>query len=360
MTLARHLRPALVVLGVAVAFGVLEAAQWRLLYPDIPGRLYWPESLLRTTPSWIILALLVPGIVLLARVVRVRRETWRIALPLHIVAGVCFTSVHIAGSAWVTAFRLSAPWRVYFWPMFARYAVLGLFIYGAIVAVVHALQFQAEARERALAASQLQTGLARAKLQFLRAQLQPHFLFNALNSISSMALNGERERVAGTVNHLSELLRRCLDESAAQEVTLAVELDLLEHYLELERTRFGDRLRIERRVGHETLDARVPSLLLQTLVENAVRHGIESRRGPGVVVVEARRDGASLHLEVRDSGPGFQAAARGSNGGVGLANTEARLEQLYGATASLERGAAPEGGARVTVRLPLRPMEAGA
>src|SRR6185436_6242552 len=127
------------------------------------------------------------------------------------------------------------PFAFHFTRLFARYAVLDLFTYGAIVAGLHAYHYQAQARERELQTSQLQAGMARMRLQFLQAQLEPHFLFNALNSISSLALSGEREQVAAAVSNLSELLRRSLDESEEPQVALATELELLECYLDLER-----------------------------------------------------------------------------------------------------------------------------
>jgi two-component system LytT family sensor kinase len=339
-------RLALVVVAAALGFSVLEVALARLRYSWAPMGAYWVTALWHIVPSWLIPAALLPAVAALSRAAPVDRTTWRASLPLHVLAAVAFTVIHLGGTAGLRAWR-GESFESVFVGLFSRYAVVDLFMYGAIVAVLQAHHFQSELREREI-------GLARARLQVLRAQLQPHFLFNSLNAIAAMALNGERERVALTVSSLSELLRRSLDDSIDHEVPLETEMELLDHYLRLEKTRFEDRLSLESRVAPEALRALVPSLLLQPLVENAVRHGIERRRGPGRVVIEAAREGPRLRVEVRDSGPGFADAADAAGRGIGLANTQARLEQLYGPAHSLERGVAPEGGARVTIRLPFR------
>jgi len=341
-----HRRLVLSVLGVAILLSVLEVALARLRYPEPSLGLYWVVAFWHILPSWLIPAALLPVIVRIARAAPIDRVSWRANLPVHALAGVAFVLVHLGGTALIRDWQ-DAEFREIFVGLVSRFAVVDLFCYGAIVGAVQAQVFQAELREREI-------GLARARLQALRAQLQPHFLFNALNAISSMALNGERERVAQAVNSLSQLLRSALAESIDHEVPLETEMELLDHYLQLEKTRLEDRLCLERRVHPDVRFAMVPSLLLQPLVENAVRHGIERRRGPGRVIIEAAREGLRLRLEVRDSGPGFADGAPSNGRGIGLANTRARLRQLYGADHVLERGAAPEGGARVTILLPFR------
>jgi len=341
-----HRRVTLAVVGAAVVLTVLETALARLRYPDDPLGWYWLIAFWHILPSWLIPAALLPAVVALARAAPIDRVSWRANLPVHAAAGVAFVLVHLGGTALIRDWQ-DAEFREIFVGLFSRFAVVDLFCYGAIVAAVQAQHFQAELREREI-------GLARARLQALRAQLQPHFLFNSLNAIAGMALNGERERVAEAVNSLSELLRSALADSIDHEVPLETEMELLGHYLRLEKSRLDDRLSLEHRVDPEVRRAMVPSLLLQPLVENAVRHGIERRRGPGRVVIEAAREGLQLRLEVRDSGPGFEDGAQANGRGIGLANTRARLRQLYGAAHTLERGTAPEGGARVTILLPFR------
>jgi len=346
---------ALLVLGLALGFGVLEGLQGRVRYPDVPWSAFWPEAMLRTLPSWVMLAVLVPAIVWMSERVRVDRSTWPFAVPVHGFAGIVFVFVHIGSSAVLIALIRSGPEHGFepaFRSMFAGYAVMGFFTYACIVAAHHAFRAQSEAHARESAGRELQASLTRAQLQALRAQLDPHFLFNALNSISVMALQGERETVVRLISGLGEVLRMSLDEAAAQEVTLAAELELLDRYLDLERVRFGDRLSIEHRIGDGTSAARVPSLVLQPLVENAIRHGIAQRRGPGRVVVQVDRLGERLRLQVSDSGAGFPSGS--TREGIGLANTRARLLQLYGEAQSMELGASTEGGARVTLEIPFR------
>lgn len=349
-------RDALVVLAVALGFGLLEAWQGRLQFPEGSPRRFWSEALVRTLPCWVALAALVPPILWLARRVPVQRHTWPVAVPVQMVAGAIWVCLHIGASAVLIELLLNRPLvsvADVFVSIFSKYGVMDFFTYCGIVAAHHAIQSQAEARDRAVAASELSASLARARLQALRAQLDPHFLFNALNSISVLALQGHKEQVVQTVSCLGDVLRVSLGEGGDQEIPLASELEFLDRYLELERVRLGDRLTVERRIDPDTLGASVPSLLLQPLVENAIRHGIGARRGPGRIVLEARRDGDELEIEVRDSGPGFDPHAWRE--GIGLANTRARLQQLHGDAQRLEIGMAPEGGARITVRIPFRP-----
>ncbi len=352
--LSRPLAAALV-LGLALGFGTLEAMQGRLRYADVPWAAFWPEALFRTLPCWAMLAALVPAVLWMAERVRVDRTSWPVALPVQTVAAVVFVCVHIGASAWLISALRPGPehaFRMAFTSIFSTYAVMGLFSYASIVAAQHAFRAQAEAHARESASRALQESLTRAQLQALRAQLDPHFLFNALNSISVMALQGEREAVVRLLSGLGDVLRMSLDRGSAQEVTLGAELELLERYLDLERVRFGDRLSIVQHIDAGARLALVPSLLLQPLVENAIRHGIAVRRGPGQVHIEVTRAGAMLRLEVRDSGAGFPEPM--TREGIGLANTRARLRQLYGETQRMELGTAPEGGARVTVEIPYR------
>src|SRR6185369_4509061 len=187
-----------------------------------------------------------------------------------------------------------------------------------------------EGREREIHAAALEAQLAQAQLQTLKMQLQPHFLFNTLNSIS--ALNHEDPRAANRmIARLSELLRLTLENDGAQEVSLHQELDFLKRYLEIQQVRFGDRLKVHFDVAPETMDARVPNLLLQPLVENAIQHGLAPFSAPGEIHIHASRENGLLCLRIADSGPGLPASTpSGAPDGIGLANTRARLQQLYG------------------------------
>jgi LytS/YehU family sensor histidine kinase len=203
-----------------------------------------------------------------------------------------------------------------------------------------------------LRASQLETQVAQARLGALKAQLQPHFLFNTLNAIVVLVRQQKGQQAEETLARFSDLLRAVLADMDVQEVTLARELEYLKLYLSIEQLRFSDRLRVDIDVDPELLDAAVPHMALQPIVENSIRHGVSQSSAPGVISIRAERVGDALHVIVQDDGPGF--AAPGVPGGLklGLANTRARLKQLYGDAAELRTGSAPAGGALVTMILP--------
>jgi sensor histidine kinase YesM len=224
-------------------------------------------------------------------------------------------------------------------------------IYWAIVSIVHALAYYTRSQERERKALELENRLADAKLQALRMQLHPHFLFNTLNAISTL-VHKDPQAADEMIGNLSELLRATLD-TTEQEIPLRQELGLLERYLEIQQARFGERLRIEKEIEPAALEGRVPTLILQPLVENAIRHGIEPQPGPGVVGIRAQRNGERLELAVRDSGTGIKASAKAPEG-IGLANTKARLQQLYGQSARLVLNRAAKGGCSVEIELPFR------
>ncbi len=212
----------------------------------------------------------------------------------------------------------------------------------------HAMDYYERYRSREVAASRLQAQLTQAQLEVLRAQLQPHFLFNTLHAISAL-MHRDVESADRMMTRLSDFLRLTLDSSGVQEVTLKREMEYLDKYLEIEQVRFGARLTVERRIDPRALDLFVPNLVLQPLVENAVRYAIASRAAGGKIEIAARVVDAVLSIEVRDDGPG---AAEGFVEGVGISNTRARLEQLYGSRAKLELGNAESGGFRARVMLP--------
>jgi len=221
-------------------------------------------------------------------------------------------------------------------------------------------RFQERARaalQSDLRASQLETQVAQARLGTLKAQLQPHFLFNTLNAIVVLVRQQKGQQAEETLARFSDLLRAVLADMEAQEVTLARELEYLKLYLSIEQLRFSDRLRIDFDVDPELLDAAVPHMGLQPIVENAIRHGVGARAAPGRIAIRAWREADSLHVRVSDNGPGFRAGNAEHGLGLGLANTRARLKQLYGADAELRTGFAPGGGAAVTLVLPLRIIE---
>jgi signal transduction histidine kinase len=316
---------------------------------------------------WYSWALLAPVVLYLARRFPFERERWRRSLPVHAVAVLVVTFIHVVasnliasqltGDAWMSETMKKMPWwsrvlrdyiRTFDWEMMTYWAIIGLYF---------AVLYSRQARDRTIRAAQLETRLAEAQLQALQRQLHPHFLFNTLNAISAL-MHRDVEAADAMLAKLSDLLRMALDQPGVQEVPLKDELDFLETYLEIEQARFGSRLSVRFDIDPETLDAYVPNLLLQPLVENSIRHAVAIRIEPGAIEVTARRVGDRLQLQVKDNGPGLPKGRTPAGGtGVGLANTRSRLEHLYGASQTLQFCEPPGGGLAVIVTIPFRADE---
>ena len=236
---------------------------------------------------------------------------------------------------------------------FTLQCLMNAAVYFVIVAVYNAFAYYHLYHRQKSATSELQARLAEAQLAALKMQLQPHFLFNTLNAISVL-MTEDVKKANQMLVRLSELLRLALDSSGRQQVPLKQELEFLERYLDIERIRFADRLKVKLDVEPATLEARVPNLILQPLVENAIRHGIAPRAEGGRLDVHARRRNGKLELEIHDDGPGMaeQAAPAEPRNGIGLANCQARLSQLYGEEHGFEHGTSPDGGFSVILTLP--------
>ena len=228
----------------------------------------------------------------------------------------------------------------------------------AVLGVAHAFTFYKRSKERERRGVELEAHLTQARLEALRMQLNPHFLFNTLNSIASLVYDDPRAADA-MIGSLSDLLRLSLNSSGRQEVSLREELHFLDRYLHIEQVRFGDRLRVEKDIDPESLDAQVPILILQPLVENAVKHGLEARLAPGVIAIAASHFGNALHLQVADTGRGIPAGVA-LHEGVGLGNTRSRLRELYGKAAALDVRPREGGGFLVEITLPWRAAAATA
>jgi LytS/YehU family sensor histidine kinase len=247
------------------------------------------------------------------------------------------------------------PFSVQFWGM----SSLNFLFYGLLLGIAHLGLYYRRYREREQAAEQLARGLTEARLQALKMQLQPHFLFNTLNAISAL-IPAEAKAAKRMLARLGDLLRITLEHEETQEVTLREELAFLEPYLEIEQARLGDRLTVVMKIAPETLDARVPHLILQPLVENAVRHGIAARIEPGRVDISASRgpDDRFLQLEIKDDGRGVDRENEvRTRKGVGLSNIRSRLEQLYGSEHRFRLVNRGEGGVLVQISLPYRRAE---
>ncbi len=307
-------------------------------------------------------ALLTPGIFWLSRKLAFDRPRWQGRLILHLLIGL---GVALAMEVWsdylyfyVYQLARRRPEHFNLLMGIQRFWFINeLIIYFAVLAAGFARDYfiryqqrqQEAARLRAQAAD-LQARLTEARLQALRMQLNPHFLFNTLHAISAL-VERDPKGVRHMIARLSELLRYTLDESGAQEVPLAQELRFLEGYLDIQQIRFQGRLEVRKEIDPEVLDALVPNLILQPLVENAIKHGVSRLETTGRITLRAWREDDQLWLCVRDNGPGLSSDGRWQEG-LGLRNTRARLEGLYGDVYRMELRQPPEGGVEVCIRLP--------
>ncbi|MDQ7039852.1 MAG: histidine kinase [Rhodothermus sp.] len=307
-------------------------------------------------------ALLTPGIFWLSRKLAFDRPRWLGRLLLHLLIGL---GVALAMEVWVDylyfyVYRLPHR-RVIRFDLFMGirrfWFINELVTYFAVLAAGFARDYfiryqqrQQEAAQLRAQAADLQARLTEARLRALRMQLNPHFLFNTLHAISAL-VERDPKGVRHMIARLSELLRYTLDESTAQEVPLAQELRFLEGYLEIQQIRFQGRLQVRQEIDPAVREALVPNLILQPIVENAIKHGIGRLETPGCIVLRAWREKDQLCLCVRDNGPGLAEDGQWKEG-LGLRNTRARLEGLYGHAYRMELRALPEGGLEVQICLP--------
>jgi signal transduction histidine kinase len=326
----------------ALALFFAVSASLTYLSTGRPGN--WALSIKRSLLEWWLWALLTPVAVSLARRYPLDwRPRWR-PVVLHVTAGAALaamkTAVERALFAWLTGF-----WTYWLVSTFA----LQFFVYCAIVAGAHGIVYYERSRER----DHLAARLADVRLQLLSMQLQPHFLFNTLNTIAEL-VHDDPETADQMIAGLSDLLRRTLELGAAQEIPLDAELMLLNRYLEIQKARFGERLRVTIAVDDDARPAAVPVLFFQPIVENAIRHGLSERLLSGQIEIAVRRDDGRLLITVTDDGVGPGVDVASTLERVGLGNTRARLEALYGSRHRLELANAPHRGARVSVEIPFR------
>lgn len=353
------------IFGVWTAYGLLGAAQEHLSYAMSRGTtLPWWTALLMQMPLAYAWALATPVILWLGRRFPFERGRWVSSIAIHLAICCAWVFLTDLGYAFHISNILPQPPNAR--PVFARAAQFFIIwvlsdglLYWTILSVSYAAERQRLLRERELTASQLETQLVQADLQALKMQLHPHFLYNALHTIGSLVRTGDRENAVRVVAGLGDLLRWVLDGAAQQEVPLKQELEFIRNYLDIEQLRFRDRLKVAINADPDVLDAKVPHLILQPLVENAIRHGIAPHRSAGSVVVGARRVDDRLQLVVRDDGPGIGGGGGSGEGdaarlGIGLSNTRARLTRLYGTDCELEVGNAPDGGLEARIALPFR------
>src|SRR6266545_2528313 len=318
------------------------------------------EMLLWELPYWFLWALLSPLVFRLTRRFPLERGRLLGDALVHCAACVGLSLAHravylmVGWGLHVAVYRRLASLSEVYARNFFFNLPNGFMSYATILLVGYAIERYRRHQEEELRISRLESDLAQAELQALKMQLQPHFLFNTLNSISTL-LDEDPEAADEMLARLGDFLRLTLESSGAQEVRLQEELEFLRCYLEIERVRFQDRLDVALEVAPETLDARVPNLILQPIVENAIRHGIVARTGHGLIEIRTSRENGTLRLEVRDNGPGFHpddGSAPGTRQGLGFTLTRARLERLYQGHHSFRLADAPGGGLQVTLEIP--------
>jgi signal transduction histidine kinase len=342
-------------IGPAILGGVDVVVQQRL-YGEGPVPL---RAVLFVSGDWLLYALLTPAVFVIAR-------TWPLARPhlvrraaLHLFVSLLFCAAWAGAGTMLKALlqprALDGGAGLYFVSWLFITLPFGVAVYLAVVGIEHAVRYFVEAREREMQMARLSEQLSGARFAALQAQLNPHFLFNTLNTITVLVREGDRTGATRMVEQLSDILRRTLSRHRANEVTLEEELELVRQYLAIEQARFSDRLRPEFEIDDSTLSAAVPGFALQHLVENAIRHGIARRSDAGLVRLVARRDRDMLEISVTDDGPGIDAQAA-SPVGHGIHNTRERLRALYGERASLVITRRATGGTIATLRVPYREL----
>jgi two-component system, LytTR family, sensor kinase len=357
-SMTRTVRKWLLLFAVWTLVGLAFASQFNLTQSRRGYPVSWQSEIIMALADWYVVAVLsIPALWLASRF-RFDEKHWRRSLAIHLAGSAGFAVLWVALRVGVEQLRrlllqapLVDPYEMFHWTL-ARSFYFNLLVYWIIIGTSAAVDFYRKYRDRELRALELEKLLAQSRLEALQAQLNPHFLFNTLHAISSL-MHDNVEAADRMISRLSDLLRLALDSVDQQEVPLRREVAFLQKYLEIEQTRFGDRLKVNIDIAPDTWDATVPNLILQPLVENAIRHGIAPRAAAGCVAVTARCDGHQLHLEVRDDGVGL-ATPQPAREGVGLSNTRARLRHLYAEAHRFELKNAEGGGLAVRLSIPLR------
>jgi signal transduction histidine kinase len=332
--------------------GLVFSSQSYVYYAVRGGEVRWLPTLTWVFAEWYSWAALSPLILWLARRYRIERRSWSRALAIHLTAGVLFSVAHAALQSAVNQLPLGfghapRPFGQLFKYLLLENYSISLLTYCVLVGISHAAEYYRRYRDR-------EALLAQAQLRALKMQLQPHFLFNSLNSISAL-IGEDRKAAVRMVARLGDFLRLTLANSGDEEISLQQELEFLKSYLEIEMIRFAERLTVRMNIDPDTVRARVPNLILQPIVENAIRHGVSNGEGRGRIEIRARRVNGMLHLRVEDNGPGLNVSRKVVStdaGGLGLANTRARLHNLYGGAHRFDLTDAPVSGLVVTMEIP--------
>ena len=303
-------------------------------------------------------ALLTPVVLWLRNVVPLTAGRWIGGVGFHLSLSVGIMSTYYLARIAFVLLREGAAfapfWTVAADNFFGR-NLIDVVFYWAIIGAGYTFEIYRKYKNEQIKAAQLEGRLVQSELSSLKQQLHPHFLFNTMNTISVLVREERNAEAVSLLAKLSALLRISLDTSRVEEVTVRQEMEFLERYIDIQKMRFADRLSVDTAISSEALEARIPNLLLQPLVENAILHGVAPKHGPGrVTVAGAVREGR-LHLEVSDDGIGIETATNGrSREGIGLSNTRERLNRIYGVHSQLVLKSEPGAGTTVSIVLPCR------
>ena len=303
-------------------------------------------------------ALMAPLLLQLRRKLPLRRGGWVGGIAFHLAMSFIVMAVYYLGRRFAYVLfsdeLLADFWANAVGGFFGR-NMIDMAFYWAVLGFGYSVEIYQRYKSEELKAAQLEARLIETELKALREQMRPHFLFNTLNTIAVLVRDQQNNEAVNLIARLSTLLRMTLDNTRVQEVTVRQELDFLTHYLAIQKARFSDRLNVGISVEPAAMEVRIPNLLLQPLVENAILHGIAPKAEPGhVEVVGAVKEGR-LHLEVRDDGPGLYNGKQRAKEGIGLSNTRERLAKIYGAQGQLSLRSEPGRGVTVQIVLPCRP-----
>jgi two-component system, LytTR family, sensor kinase len=352
----KNLKNILIIFSVWTVAGLLYSAQSYFYRVEIGQDVNWLDILIIDMPNFILWFFLMPITVFLSRQFPFSKERWALPGTVHLSAAILVSIIHstsyVVYRLWIKdGVQGITGSRIYI-NVFSTFDY-SMLVYFIMLFVIQVMIYNKKLKDEHARSMQLQSDLVQSQLDVLKAQLQPHFLFNTLNSIS--VLTRENPKLADkTIHLLSDLLRYSLKHARQQFVTLEAEISFIKDYLAIEKIRFGNRLKIEIDVSPETLSINIPSLLLQPLVENAIKHGVAKKRGDGLIQIIAKKKSNYLTLQILDNGQGEGQQAHSENNlGLGLTNMQKRLDSLYGADYNFRLENEQDKGTRVLIEIPL-------
>jgi sensor histidine kinase YesM len=344
--------------GIWCAGALFDASQTILIMHAMVGRRSWLVPFVIAFVSWLPWVLATPFIIELARKYPIGRGAWLKTVGTHVVA---FIAISAVAESWAAMLRVVFnPWHhsppssfLYTWYTTLTDQILTfVIVYALILTITYGIDSREKMERQMTETARLNEELSRAQLAALRRQMDPHFMFNTLNSIVGLVRDHRNDAAVSMIVGLSEFMRRASEDSHRTQVTLTEEVEYLQRYIDIQKMRFGDRLRVSLDIPAELGDAQVPNLLLQPLVENAIKHGVSRRVAGGDIRVAGMRHDDTLRLTVYNDGPWGQEDMEATSCGVGLGNLRTRLQILHGDRSALQLTSLDGGGVEVVVTLP--------